>query len=93
MKKSFTACAAWGILPALLLLTGCTSGSSAASASLAASMLYQPPVLRLPAGQPVQTRDGIHKPQVDEVWHSDARYRTLEQENLDLAAALRAKSK
>ena len=38
----------------------------------------------------VQTKDGQYRPQVDEIWHSDARYRQLEQENIDLAAALRA---
>jgi hypothetical protein len=48
-------------------------------------------MLRLPAGQPVQTKDGPYRPAKDEVWHSDARYRQLEQENLDLTAALKAK--
>lgn len=50
--------------------------------------IYQPPVLRIYAGQEISTRDGLYRPQVDEVWHSDARYRSLEQENLNLAAAL-----
>lgn len=41
--------------------------------------LYQPPLLRPLKGQPIQTHDGIYRPQSDaEVWHSDARYRSLE---------------
>lgn len=61
--------------------------------SVASSLLYQPPVLRLSKGQTVQTRDGQYVPQVDEVWHSDARFRQLEQENLDLVAQNRALQK
>lgn len=76
------------LLP-LLLLTGCGHALPVPDqSSVASSMLYQPPILRLQAGQEIQTRDGKYRPQVDEVWHSDARYRQLEQENIDLAAAL-----
>lgn len=75
-------------MPALLLLscvlTGCAGVPSRSAAS---SPLYQPPVLRLPAGQPVQTTDGVHTPAADETWHSDARFRALEQENLNLLRA------
>lgn len=91
MRKKYSACA---ILATLLLsfwLTGCVSGSREAAESLTKSTLYQPPVLRLSAKQEVQTKDGRYTPQIDEIWHSDARYRTLEQENIDLAAALLAK--
>ena len=66
-------------------LMSCTSVSSADRASL---QIYQPRVLRLAAGQETPTRDGRYLPQVDEVWHSDAAYRALEQENNNLAAAL-----
>jgi hypothetical protein len=67
-------------------LTGCNSSSSASAAS--SRMLYQPPILALPAGQPIQTLQGIYRPQVDEVWHSPARFEAIEQANQNLAAAL-----
>lgn len=67
------------------LLTSCASASSAPKAL---PSLFQPPVLRLAAGQEVPTRDGPYRPPADEVWHADARYRALEQENINLAAAL-----
>ncbi len=74
-----------GILLLSSLLTGCVSDSSAPKVSL---QIYQPPVLRLAAGQEVATKDGRYLPQVDEVWHSDARYQQLEHENINLSAAL-----
>lgn len=52
--------------------------------------LHQPDVLRLPQGQAVQSTDGIHTPEVDEVWHSDRRYRELETELINAMAALAA---
>lgn len=67
------------------LLTSCASESSAPKASL---QIYQPRVLRLKAGQEVTTQDGLYRPQADEVWHSAAAFNELEQENLNLAAAL-----
>lgn len=78
-------------LPLLLLpLTGCISASSVPKESLpASSVLYQPPTLRLKAGLPIQTKDGTYTPQVDEIWHSDARYQAAEQESQDLAEANR----
>lgn len=68
----------------LLVLTGCGSVSSRGKESL---QLYQPPVLNLKAGEPIQTKEGRYVPQVDEVWHSDARFRQLERENIDLIRA------
>jgi hypothetical protein len=73
------------ILALAWLLTGCVSASSARRASL---NLYQPPVLRLEAGQVIATKDGLHLPQTDEVWHSDARFRAVENELVNTAAAL-----
>lgn len=75
------------------LLTSCASGFSAPKASPPLSLaiapqLYQPRVLRLRAQQEIATLDGVHRPKTDEVWHSDAAYRQLEQENINLAAAL-----
>lgn len=42
--------------------------------------IYQPSILRLEKNKPVDTKDGIYTPQTDEVWHSDARFRKLEQD-------------
>lgn len=75
------------------LLTSCASDSSAPKASpplspALAPQLYQPRVLRLPAGREVQTIDGPYLPPTDEVWHSASAYQRLEQENLNLAAAI-----
>jgi len=41
-------------------------------------VIYQPSILKLKANLSVQTNDGIYTPQVDEVWHSDKRFRELE---------------
>ena len=79
-RMKSTACALLVALPMLSAPTGC---AHALRGGADTRRLYQPPVLRLPASQPVQTKDGIHLPQVDEVWHSDARYRQLEQSYLD----------
>lgn len=91
MNAKSKGCVILATLLLLWLLTGCASVSREASASLANSMLYQPPVLRLEKGQQVQTKDGLYRPQADEVWHSDARFRTVEQQLIDAAAALNAK--
>lgn len=72
------------MLPAALL-TSCASASSAPKVS---PQIYQPRVLQLKAGQPVPTKAGTYLPQADEVWHSDAAFRQLEQENINLASAL-----
>lgn len=80
--------ATWGILLLSSLLTGCVTSKPAAPASLSQSLLYSPPVLRLPAGKPVQTVDGIYTPMTDEIWHSDARFRTEEQQVIDATTAL-----
>lgn len=66
-------------------LTGCATGSPAPRESL---QLYQPRVLRLKAGQPVPTTDGLYRPQVDEVWHSAAAFEDVEQKLLNATAAL-----
>ena len=69
----------------MFLLTSC---ETVPSASMESARLYQPRVLRLAPGLPVQTLDGIHVPQVAETWHSDAAFHTVEQQVLDLSAAL-----
>lgn len=71
------------------LLTACGSASSAPRVSPPASaQIYQPRVLLLKAGVPVQTAAGVYVPQVDETWHSAAAFEQLEQENINLSAAL-----
>jgi hypothetical protein len=77
------------VLAAMMLLsvslTSCATVSPAPKESL---QLFQPRVLRLEAGREVVTRDGLYRPQTDEVWHSDGAYLTLEKQAIDLAAAL-----
>lgn len=78
-------CVLAGILMLSASLTGCVSASSAPRAL---PSLYQPPVLRLLPHQLLMTKDGPYYPPMAEIWHSDARYQKLEQENINLAAAL-----
>lgn len=78
-------CAIVATTALLGLLTSCASALSAPKVSLS---LYQPRVLQLAAGREVPTKAGIYRPQADEVWHSDAAFRQLEQENINLASAL-----
>lgn len=85
MKPRSLICVLVAMILLSALLTGCASASSAPKDML---LQYQPRVLRLAAGQEVTTRDGRYRPQVDEVWHSAAAYQQLEQENINLAAAI-----
>ena len=84
-KLTSTGFAGVAILLTSLLLTGCVSRSSGPTAS---SPIYQPPVLRLTAGTVVATRDGVYTVPLDETWHSNQRFVKLEQEAVNLAAAL-----
>jgi hypothetical protein len=83
-----TVCAISATMLLSVLLTGCVTKPLADSESLSQSRLYSPSVLRLPAGQPVQTLDGLYTPTGNEVWHSDARFRIEEQQLLDAVTAL-----
>ena len=85
MKPKSRLCALAVMTLVIAALTSCASVSSAPPVSL---QVYQPRVLRLAAGQSVPTQDGIYRPQTAEVWHSAAAFAQLEQENLNLAAAL-----
>jgi hypothetical protein len=76
------------LLLTLSALTGCAHVSPAAADS---RRLYQPSILRLPPGQEIQTQDGLYRPQVAEIWHSDARYRQLERAYLDQVSALQTR--
>lgn len=87
-RKRLTACATLAILLLLLPLTGCVTSSPPAPASLSQNLLTAPPILHLPKGQPVQTLEGQYVPARDEVWHSDARFRLVEQQLLDATTAL-----
>jgi hypothetical protein len=42
--------------------------------------IYQPSTLSLEAGKAIETPEGVYTPQTDELWHSDKRFRLLEQE-------------
>lgn len=42
--------------------------------------IYQPSILNLKEGVPIQTIEGKYTPQVNETWHSDKRFRLLERE-------------
>jgi hypothetical protein len=78
------------LIALLLAFCGCNPSRQASK------QIYQPPVLILPAGKPVETAEGTYTPQTVEVWHSAARYRQLELMAIDAAAALaqeRAKGK
>jgi hypothetical protein len=90
-KRSATGCASVAILLLSLPLTACNSVSSGAAESQLPPrplILSQPPVLRLPAGKPVETADGLYTPATAETWHSDARMRAAEQAASDAATAL-----
>lgn len=68
-------------------LTGCACASRRTSASLQGSLR----ILRLEAGTPVRTKDGLYNPQQDETWHSQSEYLRLEQEVLMLSRAAQAR--
>ena len=85
-KTKLSAWSAAMILLTSFALTGCKSVSTEKEASR--RTLYQPPILNLAAGVPVQTADGIYTPQVDEIWHSPQRYEERAAEARNLAAAL-----
>lgn len=68
-------------------LTGCACASRRTLGSLQGS----PRILRLEAGIPIQTKDGLYNPQQDETWHSQAEYLRLEQEVLMLSRAAQAR--
>lgn len=76
-KSSRTSTSA-AALATLLLLSALTSCALNTSPKPGILNIYAPDVLRLKAGEQVQTVDGIYKAQTDEVWHSDKRYRQLE---------------
>jgi hypothetical protein len=69
------------------VLTGCACASRRTLGSLQGS----PRILRLEAGIPIQTKDGLYNPQQDETWHSQAEYLRLEQEVLMLSRAAQAR--
>lgn len=85
MKKRSLPCALVAMTLVSFALIGCANVSPAPQAS---QRIYQPRVLLLKAGQPVATPTGIYVPQTDELWHSARAFEQLENENLNLAAAL-----
>ena len=81
-RTRYSACVLATLLTSFAL-TGCVCVSKRTSDSL----LGSPRILRLQAGTPVQTKDGLYNPQQDETWHSQAEYLRLEQEVLMLRRA------
>lgn len=61
-----------------LLLAGCAAKPATPEPVSSPLSIYQPSILALKAGTPVETKEGVYTPQTDEVWHSDKRYRELE---------------
>ena len=60
------------LIPSIALaLVSCVSSKKPLENSM---KLWSPELLRLKAGSPVQTVDGIYTPQIDEVWHNHAQY-------------------
>lgn len=71
-----------GVLAAtllLLLLTGCSQISAEKR------RIWQPSTLKPIDGQTIQTTEGYYVTGPDEVWHSDIRFRDLEQAYLNSA--------
>ena len=65
------------MLAILIGLTSCGNNSSVKTSPL---NIYQPSILNLRQGIPVQAAKGTYTPQYDEIWHSDARFRKLERQ-------------
>jgi len=77
LSKKLKSYALLATMSPMIVLTSCGGSSSPKTSSL---NIYQPSSLKLKAGQPIQTEEGVYTPQTNEVWHSDARYRKLERE-------------
>lgn len=63
----------------MIALTSCDPSFSRKENTL---NIYQPTILSLEKGKTIPTKDGMYTPQLNEVWHSDARYRKLERDLL-----------
>ena len=85
-RTRYSACVLATLLTSFAL-TGCACASRRTSGSLQGS----PRILRLEAGTPVRTKDGLYDPQQDETWHSQSEYLRLEQEVLMLSRAAQAR--
>ena len=85
-RTRYSACVLATLLTSFAL-TGCACASRRTSGSLQGS----PRILRLEAGTPVRTKDGLYNPQQDETWHSQSEYLRLEQEVLMLSRAAQAR--
>ena len=86
-KTRFPGCVSLLITLTSFWLIGCAT-SSLPSTVLPAQTVYQPRVLTLPAGKPVQTEAGVYTPQFREIWHSQEAFHALETQILDLSQAL-----
>lgn len=81
-KKSFLKSKCFAIMATAILLMPLTSCGPNWRGKNQKLNIYQPSTLRLKKQHPIETIDGVYTPQLDEVWHSDARFRKLEREIL-----------
>lgn len=81
-KKSSQKLKSFAVMATAILLMPLTSCEQNLHGKNQKLNIYQPSTLRLKKDLPIETVDGIYKPQLDEVWHSDARFRKLEREIL-----------
>ena len=70
----------YAVMAIMILAIGLTSCGTSSSTKSGTLNIYQPSILSLAAGTPIQSKKGIYTPQTDEVWHSDARFRKLERQ-------------
>ncbi len=70
----------YGLLVLIAVMTGLTSCEPNFWQKKDTLNIYQPSTLYLEKGKAVNTKDGIYKPETDEVWHSDKRFRLLERD-------------
>jgi hypothetical protein len=89
-KTASSTCALLAALLTSLPQTGCKTASSAPAASW---QIYQPRILRLPAGVPVTTTEGTYTPTADEDWHPAAALEKAEAAARNAAAALAQRQK
>ncbi len=83
-RPSFAACALLAATQTPMWLTGCASASPNGAPPL---NVWQPLCLTIEAGAAVPTTDGVYQAQTRETWHSDKRYRDLEDKYLDMLSS------
>ena len=79
-KKYLTKLKSCVMMGAALLLIAQTSCVWNSNENVKNWKIYQPSTLKLQKNVPIQTLDGVYTPQVNEIWHSDDRFRKVENE-------------